>query len=152
VLDEIARRSGTAVAYVKPHGALYNRAADDDEHALAVLDGSGDLPVLGLPGGRLLALAQERGRRVFHEGFADRAYVERPDGGLRLMPRDREGAVLHDPEEISSRAVDLATEVDSLCLHGDEPTAVAAAQAVRRALEDAGFEVRPFLGHAAGPL
>ena len=49
-LDAIAREEGTAVRYVKPHGALYHRVTDDDEQAEAVLAGSGDLPVLGFPG------------------------------------------------------------------------------------------------------
>jgi 5-oxoprolinase (ATP-hydrolysing) subunit A len=144
VLTEIARACGTYVSYVKPHGALYNRVVDDADQAAAVLTGSGTLPVLGLPGGRLLALAEARGRRTFREGFPDRAYAEAPDGAVRLMPRDRPGAVLHDPEEIAERAVALAPGVDSLCVHGDGPTAVAAARAVRAALQSRGFTVRAF--------
>jgi 5-oxoprolinase (ATP-hydrolysing) subunit A len=143
-LGEIARASGTTVRYVKPHGALYNRVVDDEEQASAVLAGCGALPVLGLPGGRLLELASRQGRRTFHEGFPDRAYVEGGDGTRRLMPRDRPGAVLHDPEDIARRAVALAPEVDSLCVHGDGPTAVAAARAVRGALEAAGYALRAF--------
>jgi UPF0271 protein len=143
-VSAIAVAAGTEVTYVKPHGALYNRVVDDDEQAGAVLDGSGTLPVLGLPGGRLLALAASRGRSTFLEAFPDRAYVEAPDGSLRLMARDRPGAVLHEPAEIASRAVELAPGVDSVCVHGDGPTAVAAARAVREALEQAGFSVEPF--------
>ena len=56
-LTRIARHAGLPVAYVKPHGALYNRVVDDAEQAAAVLAGSGSLPVLGLPGGRVLRLA-----------------------------------------------------------------------------------------------
>jgi 5-oxoprolinase (ATP-hydrolysing) subunit A len=144
LLAEVAGACGTEVTYLKPHGALYNRVVDDEEQAAAVLAGSGSLPVLGLPGGRLLALAEEAGRQVFHEAFPDRAYVEGADGSLRLMPRDRPGAVLHEPAEIASRAVGLAPGVDSVCVHGDGPTAVAAARAVREALGQAGFSVEPF--------
>jgi 5-oxoprolinase (ATP-hydrolysing) subunit A len=144
VLSAIAASAGTAVTYVKPHGALYNRVVDDGEQARAVLDGSGALPVLGLPGGRLLALAAEAGRSCFLEAFPDRAYVEAPDGSLRLMPRDRPGAVLHEPTEIARRAVELARGVHSLCVHGDGPTAVAAAHAVRDALQRSGLSVEPF--------
>ena len=143
-LSDIARACGTTVSYVKPHGALYNRAADDDEHAGAVLAGSGTLPVLGLPGARILALAVAAGRDVWLEGFPDRGYEDRPGGGRRLLPRDRPGALFHDPSEIAGRAVAMADEVDSICVHGDGPTAVAAAHAVRSALETAGITVRAF--------
>ena len=143
-LTEIAAAAGTVVSYLKPHGALYNRVADDEEQAWAVLDGSGDLPVLGLPGGMILQLAAGSGRAVWQEGFPDRAYVTSPEGDRRLMPRDQEGAVIHDPERIAVRAVLMADQVDSLCVHGDGPTAVAAARAVRAALEGAGIVLRPF--------
>lgn len=144
ILSGIAAGCGIAVSYVKPHGALYNRVVDDEEHAHAVLAGSEELPVLGLPGGRLLALAEAAGRPVWLEGFPDRGYEEHPDGTHRLVPRDRPGAVIHDPEEIAARAVDLAGRVHSICVHGDGPTAVAAARAVRGRLEQAGFRLEAF--------
>jgi len=144
-LSRIAASSGTEVTYLKPHGALYHRVVDDEEQALAVLAGSGDLPVLGLPGGRVLALAEEAGRRTFHEGFPDRGYLPAgPDGIARLVPRSEEGAVLDDPDEIARHAVTLAGTVDSVCVHGDGPSAVAAARAVRAALDEAGFSVERF--------
>ena len=143
-LSDIARACGTEVSYVKPHGALYNRVVDDDEHAHAVLAGSGSLPVLGLPGGRILALAAAAGREVWLEGFPDRGYEVGADGTRRLLPRDRPGALIHDPDEIAERAVALAGEVHSICVHGDGPTAVAAARAVRAALEGAGYTLRAF--------
>ena len=64
VLSAIAADEGGGVAYLKPHGALYHRVAADEVQAGAVLDGSGDLPVLGMPGSLLLAMALERGRAV----------------------------------------------------------------------------------------
>jgi 5-oxoprolinase (ATP-hydrolysing) subunit A len=144
VLDRIAGEAGTRVAYVKPHGALYNRVVDDAEQARAVLDGSGDLPVLGLPGSVILDLAGRSGRRVWREGFPDRGYTEPPFGG-RLLPRDQEGALVGDAEEVARRAVDMARSghVDSVCVHGDSPGAVATARAVREALEADGIDVRP---------
>ena len=138
VLSEIAESEGTAVSYVKPHGALYNRVVDDRVQARAVLDGSGDLPVLGLPGGVLLELAEGDGRTVWREGFPDRGYT--PDG--RLVPRDQPGALVEDVDAIALRAVELAGAVDSVCVHGDSASAVAAAQAVRRSLEAAGYTLR----------
>ncbi len=144
VLDAIARSAGVRVAYVKPHGALYNRVVDDEEQARAVLDASGDLPVLGLPGSLLLERAAAAGRAVWREGFPDRGYTDGAYGG-RLLPRDRAGAVLHDAAVIAARAVEMARSgtVDSVCVHGDTPGAVASAQAVRAALEADGIDVRP---------
>ena len=136
-LTDIAGEEGVEVRYLKAHGALYHRTLDDEEQALAVLEGSGDLPVLGMPG-RLLTLAVAEGRTVHHEGFPDRGYDE--DG--RLLPRDRPGAVLEDAEVIAFRAVELAGTVDSVCVHGDHPGAVVHARAVRRALEAAGLDLR----------
>src|SRR3954463_7868244 len=76
-LTRIAAAAEIAVRYVKPHGALYHRVLDDEVQAAAVLAGSGDLPVLGMPGA-MLTLARAAGRRALLEGFPDRAYG--PDG------------------------------------------------------------------------
>jgi UPF0271 protein len=136
-LSSIAVSAGTAVRYVKPHGALYHRVIDDEEQAAAVLAGSGDLPVLGMPGA-LLRGAEASGRVVVHEGFPDRAY--RPDG--RLVPRGEAGALIDDEAAIAAHALELAPTVGSLCLHGDSPGAVDHARAVRRALEADGWSLR----------
>ena len=136
-LDAIAARFGTAVSYVKPHGALYHRVGRDPEQASAVLSGSGSLPVLGLPGSTILTLAGDQGRATWHEGFPDRGYT--PDG--RLIPRGSAGALVDDPTEIALRAVQLAGLVDSLCLHGDSPGAVRAAQLTRTLLTESGYVV-----------
>ena len=140
VLSEIARAEGTHVRYVKPHGALYHRVTDDPEQADAVLGGSGELPVLGFPGSRLLGLGEAAGRATYAEGFPDRGYA---DG--RLIDRGRPGALLEDVEAIAAQAVGLAGTVASLCVHGDSPAAVTRAHAVRRALEAAAYTVAPFL-------
>lgn len=142
VLADHARAAGTVVRYVKPHGALYNRVVDDEEQAAAVLAGSGDLPVLGLPGGVLLRQALETGRRTWEEGFPDRGYT----AAGRLVPREQPGALVGDEDAIVAGALRLARSVHSLCLHGDSPGAVAHARAVRRALTEAGWELRPFEG------
>lgn len=135
VLSAIAESEGVDVRYVKPHGALYHRTRDDAEQAGAVLAGSGRLPVLGMPGA-LLAQAAQAGRATLSEGFPDRAY-----DGDRLRPRERPGAVLTDGEAIVRQALELAGTVRSLCLHGDNPGAVAHARAVRAALESAGWRL-----------
>jgi UPF0271 protein len=134
------------VAYVKPHGALYNRVVHDAGQARAVVDAvkawRAPLPLLGLPGSTVLALAHAAGLATIEEGFADRAYT--PAG--RLVPRSQPGAVIHDPDEAARRAVELARtgRVRSLCVHGDTPGAVAMARRVRAALEGAGFAIGAF--------
>jgi UPF0271 protein len=140
VLRRIADGSGIEVAYVKPHGALYNRVVEDEEQAAAVLAGSPSLPVLGLPGAAILRLAEADGRTGVREGFPDRGYTE--DG--RLVPRDQPGALVEGADAIAANAVEMARagEVRSLCVHGDSPGAVEAAQAVRDALAEAGYDVR----------
>jgi 5-oxoprolinase (ATP-hydrolysing) subunit A len=139
-LTRIAGECGTEVAYLKPHGALYNRVVDDEEQALAVLRGSGSLPVLGLPGSAILRLAAQAGRTGVEEGFPDRGYTD--DG--RLVPRDQPGALVEGADAIAANAVAMATEVQSVCVHGDSAGAVEAARAVRAALESAGYDVRPW--------
>ena len=138
-LAEIAASAGTSVRYLKPHGALYHRVLDDEEQAEAVLAGSGDLPVLTMPG-TLLDRAARAGRRPFREGFPDRGY----DAHGRLLPRTEPGALLADGDAIVGQALSLAGSVDSLCLHGDSPGAVEHARAVRAALERAGRVLRAF--------
>ena len=157
-LDGVAHAVGASVDYVKPHGALYNRTFHDAEQAAAVIAAihayDEGLPVLGLPGSELLKQAGEAGHPVFREAFVDRAYL--PDG--TLVPRSREGAVLHDVGPIVERAVRLAlkgevvavdgtvvrVDPDSLCIHGDTAGAVGLAAAVRAGLEEAGVELQPF--------
>jgi UPF0271 protein len=127
------------VAYVKPHGALYHRAARDDACAAAVVAAAAPLAVLGFPGSRLLAHARDAGLVAVTEGFADRGYAA--DGSL--LARGGLGAVL-DEEAAALQAVALASSVGSLCVHSDTPGAVSVARRVRAALEAAGVEVRPF--------
>ena len=90
-LDGLARSVGGRVAYVKPHGALYNTIVHHEQQAAAVVSAvaawPGGLPVLGLPGSRFLALAAEAGLPTVTEAFADRAYTA--DG--TLVPRGRDG-------------------------------------------------------------
>jgi len=158
-LDALARTHGSAVRYVKPHGALYNATVHHHAQARAVVDAvrtlDPTLPILGLPGSVLLRLTEEAGLRAVPEAFADRAYAA--DG--TLVPRGIPGAVLTDPAVIAERAVALATTglitaIDgteiavtaaSLCVHGDTPGAVAIAAAVRAGLAAHGVEVASFV-------
>ena len=139
-LMRIAQDSGVSVAYLKPHGALYNRVVDDEEQAAAVLRGSGDLPVLGLPGSAILRLAAAAGRTGVREGFPDRGYT---DEG-RLVPRDQPGALVEGAEAIASNAVSDGRRRPVAVRARRLAGAVEAARAVRAALEGAGYDVRPW--------
>lgn len=149
-LDALARAAGGRVAYLKPHGALYNAVVTHEEQARAVVEAvlayddgrDAALPVVGLPGSAFLAAAAAAGLATVREGFADRAY--RPDG--TLVPRSEPGAVLGDPAAAAEQAVRLAGSgaVDSVCVHGDSPGAVDTARRVRAALTGAGLELRAF--------
>ncbi|WP_116045990.1 LamB/YcsF family protein [Amycolatopsis palatopharyngis] len=158
-LAGIARVSGAEVGYVKPHGALYNAIGGNASQAAAVVEAvrqyDPGLAVLGQTGSAWLTAAEEAGLAVFHEAFADRAYL--PDGSL--ASRREPGAVLHDPELIAQRCVRLAhgepieavdgswitVRADSVCVHGDNSRAVEIARAVRARLLDAGVRLAAFL-------
>lgn len=157
-IDGVARSAGTTLRYVKPHGALYNAIVHHEAQARAVVQAlvlfGRQLPVMGLPGARWLELAAAEGLRVVHEAFPDRAYS--PDG--RLATRGTPGAKIEDPDTVAARATRMArdreivaldgsviaVDAHSLCVHGDSPTAVQTASAVRDALTGAGIEVRAF--------
>ena len=157
-LAAFARAAGVELVHVKPHGALYNRAAKDTELARAIVHGiarfSEELIVVCLAGSAMIEAAGEAGLRVAREGFADRAYSS--DGTLRS--RRLPGAVLHDADEIARRCVAMATgepvtdveggllrlSPESICVHGDTQGAVQIARQVREALTAAGVALAPF--------
>lgn len=157
-LDGIARAEGGRVSYVKPHGALYNRAVWDTVQAQAIISAIRaydlSLPLLTLPGSVAAVEASAAGLAVTAEAFADRAYND--DG--TLVRRGQPGAVLTDPDVVAERVVALVTSgtlesvtgrpirmlARSVCLHGDTPGAVDLAAAVRGALEKAGVRIAPF--------
>lgn len=144
-LATLARALDVDVRYVKPHGALYNQASRDDAVAAGVLNAAVwfDLPLVGLPGSRLAELADEEGHPFVAEGFADRRY--RPDG--TLIPRTEPGAFVHDPKDAVAQVEWLVREqgVRTICVHGDNPDAVAFAAAVRAALVARGYTLKPFV-------
>lgn len=147
----IAKSEGMALHHVKPHGALYNQAAQDDELARviarAVKRFSKDLILVGLAGSSLIGAGLEAGLKIANEGFPDRNY--NPDG--TLISRRQENAIIRSPDEVSAHAVALARNgiefggrrvmVETLCIHGDHPDAVQNAKQVREALETAGIRI-----------
>jgi UPF0271 protein len=140
-LRAIALACGTAVTYVKPHGALYHAVVSHQGHAAAVASAAvdaGDLPVYGLPDGALRQAAERRGLRYVAEGFADRGY--RRDG--TLVPRGQPGALLSTAGDVQAQVVRLAaTGVESICVHSDSPGAVDIARWARQALIDTGYGI-----------
>ncbi len=153
----VCRAAAVALQHVKPHGALYNQAAKSEPLAgaiaCAVKDAGEGLILMGLANSLFEAAAGKAGVPFAAEAFADRSY--QADGSL--TPRSQPNAVIHDPEVAAARVVRMATEgvvetaegklihfrPHSICLHGDNPEAVALAARIKRALLEAGVTVTP---------
>ena len=145
------------IQHVKPHGAMYNMAVNDEKLAgsicEALLEIDPDLILLALAGSKWIEVAEHMGVRVAREVFADRALT--PEG--TLVPRSQDGSVIHDIEEVVERSLKMVTEgkaiaingdeievqADSLCLHGDTPGAVDMARSLQQALIAEGVEIVP---------
>ncbi|BBP77896.1 LamB/YcsF family protein [Pseudomonas gingeri NCPPB 3146 = LMG 5327] len=155
-LDGICRAQGGRVQYVKPHGALYNDMMRDARQLRAVFKAvaayEGELRLMLMAqrdNGTALALSAEYGVPLWFEAFADRAY----DPSGHLVSRSVRGAVHHDPDTVINQAVTLARgedliasdgsalslRVDTICVHGDNDSSIAAVQRIRVALG----ELRP---------
>jgi len=155
---ECCELEGARLRYVKPHGALYNRAARDDELAYSIvgiiLSFDSSLMLLGLSGSVMETLSLRRGLSFAREAFIDRAYMA--DGSL--VPRTENGAVVDDPQVAANRAVEIVTRkeltaidgtrvalpADSLCVHGDSRNAIETVTIARAALEKSGYSIAPF--------
>ncbi len=151
----ICRAQGAQLTHVKPHGALYHRAARDSDLAAIIAQAialvSGELVLVGLVGSAMLEAGRAAGLTVASEAFADRTYEA--DGTLRS--RRLPGALVTDPTHAASQALSIARDgrvtlddgstievrADTICIHGDTPDAPLIAASVRQALEDAGIEV-----------
>ena len=147
-LAEVAASQGMRLAHIKPHGALYNAAAQHEVIAVAiaqaVVEWDASLILLGLSGSRLFEAGRAAGLTVMQEVFADRRYQS--DG--QLVSRETPGALIEDLEQAAEQAYALAQgqpivslggiplrlEADTLCLHGDTPGAIEIARAVAQAL------------------
>ncbi len=156
-LAGIAAAEGVRLRHVKAHGALYNMAVRDralaDAIARAVRAFDASLTLFVLPASELQRAGEAAGLQVALEGFADRSYE--PDGSL--TPRSRPGAVIHDPRDVVTRAVRMATgggvtasdgsqvplRVDTICTHGDTPGAAELTRLLRAGLEREGITVAP---------
>lgn len=156
------------LSYVKAHGALYNRAAEDDVTARAVVEGIQRVDpglVVVVPSGSVFEeTARKMGAPVACEVFADRGY----DAHGRLVPRQQPGAILDDPDQVARRVWQMITEgrvqavsgewvkvqADTVCLHGDHPQAVRLARHLQAYLRQQGVELVPIarlVPHPARP-
>lgn len=154
-LAAFAQAAGARLHHVKPHGALYNMAANDavlsDAIAAAVRDFDASLILVGLAGSELPRAGERAGLAVAHEAFADRRYEA--DG--RLTPRGEAGAVIGNADDAVAQAIMIATRgevvarngetravhADTICVHGDRADAALFARRLREALNAAGVEV-----------
>ncbi len=144
-LAAIVQASGGKLVHVKPHGALYNQAAQDKSLALAigqaVKDYNPELILVGLANSPCIVWWKALGLTVESEAFADRTYL----ANGQLMPRTESGAVLHDTEAVLAQVQSLLQtgtvkssigepvniHADTLCVHGDNPAALALTQSIR---------------------
>jgi UPF0271 protein len=152
------KTEGLSLHHVKPHGALYLRACRDRETARAIAEAvkafDPEVPLVVLPGTVYEEEARRAGLRVVLEAFPERAYLRNG----QLAPRSLPGSWISDPKEAARRALRMVLErkvealdggevevkAETLCIHGDNPNAPEVALAVRKALEEAGIEVKPF--------
>jgi len=154
-LAAFAGAVGVKLQHVKPHGAMYNLAARDEQTAKEMIEAvqayDPGLILVTLAGSLCAQMAADAGLRVAEEVFPDRAYLSTG----QLAPRSMPGAVIHDPEQVKERVLrlvrtgmmtsidgrDLALRADTLCVHGDNPEACLLAASIREALETSGVRV-----------
>lgn len=155
-IDALVKAQGTRLAHVKPHGALYNQAAEDRQLAedlvMIVQEFDASLALVGQSGGELFYATRQVGMRFIAEAFADRRYTS----AGTLLPRNDTRAVIHDPQQALAQAMEIITdgfvtavdgsrvpvEADTLCLHGDTPEALVFAQTLRAAFAEAGIQLK----------
>jgi len=158
-LAAFARASGVRLQHVKPHGAMYNMAVSNEKLAIAVAEAiretDPELILVGLSGSMLVLAGKAAGIRVKSEVFADRAYNE--DG--TLVSRKLPGAMITDKDAAVARVIrmvkeqtvrsitgkDIPITAETVCVHGDNPEAVAFARGLREALEAERIVISAFL-------
>jgi len=135
-LASIVEAQGGRLRHVKPHGALYNQAARNEALASAIAravrDFDPSLALVGLAGSASIRAAREAGLRAIEEGFADRAYTD----SRELVARGEPGAMIDDEERSVRQVFDLIERgIETICLHGDDPNALAFARRIRASLQ-----------------
>lgn len=157
-LEAFCRKHGTKLTHVKPHGALSNLSDVDEATACNVADAilavNPELPIFVKPNTKMHQAIQERNLIPVLEVYADRAYND----DLTLVSRKMEGAVITDPNIAADRVVrmismgkvttiqgrDVEIEGDTVCVHGDTPSALVMIRTIRKRLKEAGIAILPF--------
>lgn len=155
-LKELCKECGAVMHHIKPHGALYNRAAKDQELSAAICEGLSDvdttLKLYGLSGSQTFLAASEYSIEFVHEVFADRSY--QPDGSL--TPRTEPKALIEDEQQSLTQVLQMVKSntvtalsgqtvrlrADSICIHGDSPGAVRFARIIRNQLRNEGIKLQ----------
>ena len=156
LLEEICREAGTSLHHIKPHGALYNRAAVDEEVSgiicRVIRNFNPDLVLYGLSGSVTKKIAEEQDIKFANEVFADRTYLD--DG--RLTPRTDPGALIENQDSslqqvlqmilehtvTSIKGKRISLEAETICIHGDGAHALEYAAFIHQALNERGIEIR----------
>ena len=159
-LQAFCSANGTTLSHVKPHGALYYNAVQNEDVARVIAEAiasvNPDLLYVILAGeiaDRMKRIGQEAGLKVVFEAFADRAYTNEGTLVSRRLP----GAVVTDPEKVAERAlkmvkdckvvsvdgIPITIEAQTMCVHGDTPGAVELVRHIRETLEAGGVKVKP---------
>lgn len=156
-LQAMAAYVGEKVTHLKPHGALNNMAAENADYAMAIGRAikAVDPAIIYVTnfGSEMEKAGRKLGLKVAREGYCDRQYDDNGNLASRKIP----GTVIKDPKVAAKQVVDMVVNgvitsrngkrieqrVDTLCVHGDEPTGVATARAAREALEAAGVKIVP---------
>ena len=156
-LQAICAINNTRVTHVKPHGALNNMSSVEPEIAAAIAGGinsvDSNLILVAVSGSFLFSAGHSLGLTVAAEAYADRSYED--DGNM--TSRKYEHAMIRDPEKaadqvrnividgyiVANSGKKIPVKADTICIHGDEPTGPAVAQAVRKMLEDEGVKFQP---------
>lgn len=157
-LQGFAKTVNMTLQHVKPHGALYNTATKDEKVSKGIVEAvktlDHNLIIFAPSKSALSKVTTEAGLRVAREFFADRAY--NADGSL--VSRKQPNAIVHEPRKVVKRVIRMVKEgtvlavnkkvvnlgeVHTICVHGDTPTAVKLAEALKNGLTKAGIEVKP---------
>lgn len=155
-LKGFAESLGMNLQHVKPHGALYNSAANSEELARSIASAIAELDksiiLVGLSGSKFIKIAEEMGLKTGAEVFADRAYTT----DKTLVSRKKDGAVIHDSQEVTRRVInmvkneqvktiegdEITIKADTVCVHGDNPEAVELVKNLKNSLNDEGIRIQ----------
>ncbi len=152
LIDNAAKKAGSSLHHVKPHGALYNMASRDRQMAFiistAVHDYDSNLILYGLANSLLIEEGMLTGLKVYRETFADRTYQ---DNG-QLTSRSQNNALLVNEEMVSKQVIEILdgsinsvhrkeihVDADTICIHGDGAHALSFAKCIDKTLKENGI-------------